>query len=347
MGLTKDLGALPRAITVSSANNVGIGAAGPSTLLQIGTGGGAGATNSIAYLGGYSSGVSQLRYIMNHNGAANAGIGTPSAGGILFGYGLVDGTVSGEWMRINTSGNVGIGESNPQARLHVARTDSGEVSRFSAPNGYIPYILIGRPDATNEGLKLSYDSNTGNTSFETVSSHNILFKNNNTERMRITSGGNVTIGDTTTNNTGKFNYASPGVGSFNGVVELYHSTSNVNGSGFVNFYVNSSVIGSIGQSGTTGVTYNTTSDYRLKEDFKDYSGLDLVSKIKTYDYKWKSCEDRMYGVIAHELQEVVPYAVTGEKDAEQMQGVDYSKLVPILVQAIQELTARLETLENK
>ena len=195
MGFNRNLGNIPQVITELNGN-IGVAATGPSTLLQIGTGGGAGATNSIAYLGGYSSGVSQLRYIMNHNGAANAGIGTPSAGGILFGYGLVDGTVSGEWMRINTSGNVGIGTNSPQVKLHVARTDSGEVARFSAPNGYIPYILLGRPDATNEGLKLSYDSNNGNTSFETVSSHNMLFKNNNTERMRIASSGNVGIGTT-------------------------------------------------------------------------------------------------------------------------------------------------------
>jgi hypothetical protein len=55
----------------------------------------------------------------------------------------------------------------------------------------------------------------------------------------------------------------------------------------------------------------------------------------------------MDGVVAHELQEVVPYAVTGEKDGEQMQSVDYSKLVPILVQAIQELKAEIEILKTK
>jgi hypothetical protein len=55
----------------------------------------------------------------------------------------------------------------------------------------------------------------------------------------------------------------------------------------------------------------------------------------------------MYGVIAHELQEVLPYSVTGEKDAEDMQSVDYSKIVPILVKAIQELIAKVNALEAK
>jgi hypothetical protein len=106
----------------------------------------------------------------------------------------------------------------------------------------------------------------------------------------------------------------------------------------------SGVLGSITHNGTN-VAYNTSSDYRLKQDLKDYNGLELISGIKTYDYEWKSNNSRMYGVIAHELQEVLPYAVTGEKDAEDMQGVDYSKLVPILVKAIQEQQAQIDELK--
>ena len=86
---------------------------------------------------------------------------------------------------------------------------------------------------------------------------------------------------------------------------------------------------------------------RLCQDFKNYNGLDLISAIKTYDYEWKSDKSRMYGVLAHELQKVIPYAVSGEKDGKEMQGVDYSKIVPILIKSIQELEARLKTLENK
>jgi predicted SprT family Zn-dependent metalloprotease len=90
------------------------------------------------------------------------------------------------------------------------------------------------------------------------------------------------------------------------------------------------------------------------EDLKQINCLDKVSAIKIYDFKWKNSEDRMIGVVAHELQEIIPYAVYGEKDGEQMQGVDYSKLVPILVKAIQEQTqiikhleARIVSLESK
>ena len=73
----------------------------------------------------------------------------------------------------------------------------------------------------------------------------------------------------------------------------------------------------------------------------------MVSKILVYDYKIKNTDARNYGVMAHELQDVLPYAVTGEKDAEEMQGVDYSKIVPLLVKSIQELKAEVDKLKQE
>ena len=110
------------------------------------------------------------------------------------------------------------------------------------------------------------------------------------------------------------------------------------------FYKQTAAVGSISVT-TTSTTYNTSSDYRLKEDLQDFEGLDLVSKIPVYDYKWKADKSRSYGVMAHELEEVLPQAVSGDKDAEEMQSVDYSKIVPLLVKSIQELSAKLEALE--
>jgi hypothetical protein len=129
-------------------------------------------------------------------------------------------------------------------------------------------------------------------------------------------------------------------------------TVNVSGTGLMSYKYNNSVVGSITTNGVA-TAFNTSSDYRLKEDLQDFAGLDMVSKIPVYDFKWKTDESRSYGVMAHELQEVLPDAVVGDKDAEEMQGVDYSKIVPLLVKSIQELKAdndslkaRIETLEN-
>jgi len=97
----------------------------------------------------------------------------------------------------------------------------------------------------------------------------------------------------------------------------------------------------------TGVFLVSVSDYRLKEDLNSFSGLDLISKVNVYDYKWKGQDKRSFGVMAHELQEVIPQAAFGEKDGERMQGVDYSVLVPILVQSIKELEEKIKVLETK
>ena len=123
------------------------------------------------------------------------------------------------------------------------------------------------------------------------------------------------------------------------------SSSTVAGNLLV-FYNPNGAVGNIQISGSS-TSYNTSSDYRLKEDLKDFNGLEMVSNIPVYDYKWKADESRSFGVMAHELQEVLPNAVSGEKDAEEMQGVDYSKIVPLLIKSIQELTEKVEMLESK
>jgi hypothetical protein len=96
--------------------------------------------------------------------------------------------------------------------------------------------------------------------------------------------------------------------------------------------------------------FNSTSDYRLKEDFKSFNGLNILNNINVYDFKWKDVDGiegkRAYGVKAHELQEQMPSAVTGEHDGNKMQKVDYSKLVPILIKSIQELKAEIEILKG-
>jgi len=109
---------------------------------------------------------------------------------------------------------------------------------------------------------------------------------------------------------------------------------------------NTSAVGSI-TTNSSATAFNTSSDYRLKEDLKDFTGLDLVNQIPVYDFKWKLDDTRAYGVLAHELQNVLPQAVYGEKDANEMQGVDYSKIVPLLIKSIQELQKEIEILKNK
>ena len=138
-------------------------------------------------------------------------------------------------------------------------------------------------------------------------------------------------------------------------------TGTSSGTRYIGFGIGTGEIGSITQSGTTAVLYNTTSDYRLKENIQPLSGaLARVASLKPCTYTWKSApEETGEGFIAHELAEVCPQAVSGEKDAVnndgsiKPQGIDTSYLVATLTAAIQEqqalitqLTARITALEG-
>lgn len=112
---------------------------------------------------------------------------------------------------------------------------------------------------------------------------------------------------------------------------------------FMVFQKQGQTVGAIvGNNDGSGVAYSTTSDYRLKTDYKSFNGLELIKKLKVYDYAWKANDTRMFGFKAHEIQEVIPYLVNGTKDAVDSKGepiyqmVDYSKLTPVLAKAIQE-----------
>jgi hypothetical protein len=112
-------------------------------------------------------------------------------------------------------------------------------------------------------------------------------------------------------------------------------------------------VGFINTDGST-TTYGTTSDYRLKEDITSIdNSIERLNQLKPCNFAWKVDGTRMDGFIAHEVQEVVPIAATGTKDAVKedgtpdYQGIDQAKLIPLLTKALQEAIARIEVLEAK
>jgi hypothetical protein len=166
-----------------------------------------------------------------------------------------------------------------------------------------------------------------------------------TQAMTLDSSGNLLVGTTTsaaTNGTEGFRVISAGVPTVQRGV----------GGSFSVFYnsTNSANIGSISNSGGTLTAYNVSSDYRLKENIIPLTGaLERIAQLKPSVYNYKTDPStQIEGFIAHELAEVVPHAVTGEKDAVDAdgnsvyQGVDVSFLVPHLTAAIQELKAELD-----
>ena len=100
---------------------------------------------------------------------------------------------------------------------------------------------------------------------------------------------------------------------------------------------------------SSSVVYNTSSDYRLKENVTDMTNATTrLKQLKPKRFNWIVDETNTLvdGFLAHEVQSVVPEAISGEKDGDEMQGIDQSKLIPLLVKTIQELEERIATLEG-
>jgi hypothetical protein len=135
----------------------------------------------------------------------------------------------------------------------------------------------------------------------------------------------------------------------NPVLSLNRSADN---GAVANFRRDGIIVGSVSVT-TTATAYNTSSDYRLKEDLQPVAdACARLMALKPVNFSWKADGSRVDGFLAHEAQEVVPEAVTGQKDAvdadgnPEYQGIDQSKLVPLLVAALQEALRRIEALEG-
>jgi hypothetical protein len=174
-----------------------------------------------------------------------------------------------------------------------------------------------------------------------------------TQGMALDASGNLLVG--TTNATGDGGGLELQPNNANGgYIAIKKTSSLANGNRFMIFTNNGGVIGSITANGTSNVAYNTSSDYRLKDNVAPLTGaLSKVQQLKPCTWKWKLDGSNGQGFIAHELQEVVPDCVVGEKDGvdengkPSYQGIDTSFLVATLTAAIQELKAELDSVKSE
>jgi hypothetical protein len=318
-------------------------------------------------------------------GDTNTGIYFPAADTIAF----VEG--GAEAMRIDSSGNVGISNTSPTATLDTyigsGPTSFGTFANSVRINGgntsgkYVSLTFGGYGSNAPVAISYAVTTGTGNTNGDLIfGTRSVTTDTLPTERMRITSSGDVLVGTTSIIDAGKLSisYASA---TRRGISILADTTGATIQVGFTNTNGN---VGSIQTSGSS-TSYVTSSDYRLKENIAPMTGaLAKVAQLKPVTYKWKVDGEEGQGFIAHELQEVVPDCVTGAKDATQeqeyevtpavkdeegnittpavmgtrtvpvYQGIDTSFLVATLTAAIQELKAvvdaqatRIATLEAK
>ena len=266
----------------------------------------------------------------------NTGIFFPAADTIAFAEGGV------ESVRIDSSGNVGIGTSS-----------------ITNPQGWGKVLQI-----TNSGSSALYlNDGTANLSIAAYSGR-FYFTNGAATQMVLDPSGNLLVG--TTSNVaaparaaiigdatyGGLAVEAPGSGS--GYPVWFRDTDATSASQqMVHFRRGASNVGYITTT-NTATSYSSASDYRLKEDITPMTGaLAKVALLKPCIYKWKIDGSNGQGFIAHELQAVVPDCVSGEKDAvdaegnPQYQGIDTSFLVATLTAAIQEQQALITALTTR
>ena len=271
-----------------------------------------------------------------------------------------------EHMRIDSSGNVGIGTSSPSSKLDIStQTAGGNLSLLtfsglnsaSAKTDYVQFVpTIEYNPAGNEAggltLKILQNGVYKNSIVAAgtlANASNYLSFGTTNEAMRIDSSGNLLVGTTSVANSAKTTINSGTSRALELVVTTTTNTiiqafDNPNGTVGAIYVLNSST------------TYSTSSDQRLKENIIDApSALASVNAIKVRSFDWKvDGIHQEYGYIAQELLEVAPEAVTVPSNEDEMMGVDFGKLTPRLVKAIQELkaiidtqNARIEALEAK
>lgn len=288
----------------------------------------------------------------------NTGIFFPAADTIAFGEG---GT---EVMRIDSSGNVGINTTAPSSKLDISTGGSTGTTDMITLSG----LDSGSAKQTYGVIRMGIENNTagaeqGNLHLQTVESGTvrdriymkgggeIAFYNGGTERARITSDGFMLVGATSTaQGSGNGNKLVPNGGLYvvnaatNDGFSYYNSTA-----GAYRFYV-----GSNGTINATNTTISAISDQRFKENIRDLDdGLNLIIALKPRKFDWKEGkgkdikDDR--GFIAQEFEQVFPDLIDEWKDPAPEGEEPYKSvrqdLIPVLVKAIQELNAKVETLE--
>jgi len=268
-----------------------------------------------------------------------------------------DATFDTDTLKVDSTNNfVGIRTATPSSLLHLATSGGSTILTMQRTNtnttGSIGDIIFNASDnhtvagiralgdGDNEGAHLLFGttSTASGNGFSTIN-----------EQMRITSEGDLNLGNASTSSNGVILYSSG---------EQYHYQNGTGASNTVRFYRNvdssGTLVGSITTSGSS-TSYNTSSDYRLKENVTPIiDGISRVMQLKPSQFNFINIpKNKVDGFLAHEVQNVVPEAVTGikdEVDAENKpvyQSIDQSKIVPLLVASVQDLAKKVEILENK
>jgi len=218
-------------------------------------------------------------------------------------------------------GNVGIGTSSPSQKLHVA-TSSGD-SVILVDNG----TSQARFATDNDGPYI-YALTSGDSALRVFGE--------SSERMRIDSSGNLLVGGTSANANDSCTIDQDGI--------ITIARASGTGRLMMTFQNGGASVGTITTTASS-TTYNTSSDARLKDVTGEARGLEVINELNPVAYNWKEDGKADEGLIAQEVKEIVPNAVSGSE--EEMYQMDYSKLVVHLVKAVKEQQTQIEALQSE
>ena len=254
---------------------------------------------------------------------------------------------------------------NSEVLTITASTGTSQVYQKYSSTGGNHYIGV----ASSTGAGLLSNAGAYSLNIQTEGARNLALGTNNTLRMLVDSAGSFLFNTTDTDITNDTTGGGTAINS-NGwfatkasaqTVAYFNRTGSSDGT-IVDFRTDGVVRGRIDISGST-TSYITSSDYRLKENVSyDWDATTRLKQLRPARFNWieDDTDTLVDGFLAHEVEDIVPEAISGEKDATETytddegneqtrpvhQGIDQAKLVPLLVKAIQELEARIETLEN-
>jgi hypothetical protein len=236
--------------------------------------------------------------------------------------------------------------------------------RAEADDAWINLLVLNQANNTLSGLTVSGDltvadkivhSGDTNTAIRFPSNDTVTVETAGVERIRVNADGTFLYGKTLQDATlSGVSFLPTGVTVFTnrdgGAAQFRRVSATSTQGQVVQFYGGENaetVVGAIAVSNTS-TAFNTTSDYRLKNDLRPVSdAVKRVMELNPVNFAWKNGGSRSDGFIAHEVHGVVPEAVSGEKDGSEMQGVDYGKIVPLLTSALQEALREIEILKSR
>jgi hypothetical protein len=249
--------------------------------------------------------------------------------GSSFTWGISGGTTD----LVLTSTGLGIGASSPAQKLAV--------------NGGLNVLGSATLSAAQGSMLFSYESAVNRCYMGDGTGYSFAFSkrvsSTTTDLMTLTDGGNLIVAGTA---AGLINNNSQQI-TANGYLISNHVNGTSSGSVYVYFGYNGSSIGSITQNGTTGVLYNLTSDYRLKNDQQALTGAkDFIMALKPKKWQWWDGSGEGVGFVAHEFMEVAKHSGNGEKDAVDADGKPvYQSIQPSSSEVMANLVAFLQELK--